>query len=218
MQRLFKRMPEHQGIKNWWFGYALECFWHFAAAEEGLSTQQWADMCAWFGLPEGDAFWMRIGWLASQQYVIDSSIFFFFLLRIILVRWFYARRSTANSVELAARYLDVPGSWLFRFSTSEKGGFAFTVAEKSGKVTHYRVSHEWSGEYVLRMKPDERRYATLSALLKGACDELGLTQPICSSGTPSIVLALSLSALEIFRLPDLVQQFASDLDVSDTGW
>lgn len=44
---------------------------------------------------------------------------------------------------MAASHAATPGSWLFRFSSSERGGFAFTVAEKDGKVTHYRVSRDW---------------------------------------------------------------------------
>ena len=72
----------------------------------------------------------------------------------------------------------------FRFSTSEKGGFAFTVAERNGKITHYRVSRDWSkprADYILRMKPEDRTYASLAALLEGARKELRLRIPLGGS-------------------------------------
>ncbi len=79
--------------------------------------------------------------------------------------------------------LGVPGAWLLRFSSSERGCFAFTVAIAAERVTHYRVSRDWQrqggGVYVLRVGPgDERCFATLPQLLAGAGVALQLRCPV----------------------------------------
>ena len=76
------------------------------------------------------------------------------------------------------------------------------MADKSGKVTHYRVSREWAaegkrnGEFILRMKPEEKRYATLGELLQGACKELKLRSPISASSIPGSVQSRWLATKE----------------------
>lgn len=90
------------------------------------------------------------------------------------------------------------GSWLMRFSSSEKGGFAFTVVEVGSIVTHYRVSRE-NGEYVLRMKAADRRFSTLSLLVRGAMDALKLSTPISGSVVQKYLTANHPAELMHFR-------------------
>ena len=47
-------------------------------------------------------------------------------------------------MKIATNYIKAPGSWLLRFSSSEKECLAFTVVESDERVMHYRVSREWS--------------------------------------------------------------------------
>ena len=72
------------------------------------------------------------------------------------------------------------------------------MAEKGNKVMHYRVSHD-GGEYVLRMKPVDRRYGTLSGVLIGAASLLGLEEAICDSTLHSAVAKRATFALPLFR-------------------
>ena len=108
------------------------------------------------------------------------------------LRWFYGRLGTAEATKEASDVAKLPGSWLLRFSTSEIGGFAFTVTGADGKVIHYRVSRDWensAGEYILRLRIADKRYATLTELLAGARKELHLETPIAGSPLPRDIRA-----------------------------
>ena len=75
----------------------------------------------------------------------------------------------------------VQGAWLLRFSTTEFGGFAFSVLTKDHRVTHYRVTRNTRYEYVMRVNGVDETFGSMSALLDGAYRLLRLRQPICTS-------------------------------------
>ena len=76
-----------------------------------------------------------------------------------------------------------------RWSSSERGGLTLTVAEKNGKVAHYRASRIAAADaaasgYLLR----EQVCATLCELLESARRELSLGQPIEGSCVAAAVM------------------------------
>lgn len=173
-------LGNHRQVRHW-LPFAVACLQHLASNPFGLHTSQWVELSSWFAPVNGEHFWIRVAWLCSQECVKVLLLFLLFIIHI--TRWFFGRISTESAVSIAAQHLKTPGAWLLRFSSSEKGGLAFTVAEKNEKITHYRVSREWErgGEFVLRMRPSDRRYENLAALLVGAQEALHLKSPICGS-------------------------------------
>lgn len=76
---------------------------------------------------------------------------------------------------------NAPGAWLLRFSSTELGGFAFTVLTRDNRVTHFRVTRGANFEFVMRVHGVDETFASMPALLDGACKLLRLRQPIASS-------------------------------------
>lgn len=101
-------------------------------------------------------------------------------------RWFYPDVSTAEAEALVAAAGSEAGHWLLRFSSSERGGLAFTVGEGDGRTRHYRVSRAGGGGggggYVVRLKGRDEAYAGLREMVAGARALLRLTRPL--EGSP----------------------------------
>jgi hypothetical protein len=178
----------------------IEALCTYLYGETALTIADLAELFAWFGPPEQGFFTLQMAWLVSQQ---CASFQLATRTQIHSCRWFHGKMTADEAAARAA--LMPPGSWLFRFSTSEKGGFAFTITERNNRVTHYRVSRDHStagrGNFVLRMKPADRSYPTLRALLTGAEELLGLAQPIPGSKLYDKTVFYGGDLASAFRIP-----------------
>lgn len=126
-------------------------------------------MLAWFGpLTPVTEFLLRVTKLLQQP-------------------WFHGEIPSQEAAQLVGRPPAPAGSFLMRFSSTEIGGFAFTINGRDLRPAHYRLLHERQ-EYTFKMVGGTReiRSSSLRDLVATIKKQLGCNWPC--TGSPYALL------------------------------